>query len=183
MGGRLAQEGRTTAVQTFSATNDSTAVVAADRAAIWAALTDPDTLVSLTPLLERIDVDGDLWLWKMGGISAMGVTVAPSFTERMTFEEGRRIEYVHEPPAGKRERAGAHGVYELEAVSGGTLLHVRITLCVELPLPGLARGAVQKIMATTMQKTGDRFATNLLAHLKLQPTPAAMPTKQPRQPA
>lgn len=43
----------------FSTTNTSEAVVAADRADIWAALTDPVLLAKLTPLLTRIDADGD----------------------------------------------------------------------------------------------------------------------------
>ena len=43
----------------FEATNRSTEVVAADRSEIWAALTDPDLLTDLTPLLRRIDTDGN----------------------------------------------------------------------------------------------------------------------------
>ncbi len=42
---------------TFSATTDSEAVVAADREAIWAALTDPVLLPKLTPLLRSIETE------------------------------------------------------------------------------------------------------------------------------
>jgi carbon monoxide dehydrogenase subunit G len=48
-------------VNRFSATNDSEAVVAADREAIWKALTDPVVLPRLTPLLRNIETNGDLW--------------------------------------------------------------------------------------------------------------------------
>ena len=43
----------------FTATTESEAIVPAARKDIWAALTDPDLLPRLTPLLRRIDADGD----------------------------------------------------------------------------------------------------------------------------
>ena len=149
----------------FSATNESKAVVAADRADIWSALTDPVLLPKLTPLLRRIDADGDLWRWHLIRMSVLGVGVSTKFTERMLFDEGRRIDYSHEPPHGVNERTGANGYYELSDVPDGTHLSIGLTLHVDLPLSKLATPVVVKAMETTMARTGDRFATNLLAHL------------------
>ena len=103
----------------FSARDRSTEVVQSDRAALWAALTDPDLLPRLTPYLHSIDADGDRWRWNMARIPVLGVSVAPSFTERMTFDEPRRIEFKHDPES-EQEKAGVEGTYELEEVDGGT---------------------------------------------------------------
>lgn len=150
----------------FQATNQSTETVPAPRADIWAVLTDPEVLARLSPLVRRIEVDGeDHWCWHLTGISALGVHIAPSFRERMTFEDGRRITFRHEPVRGHHERAGADGVYRLEDVDGATRLSIRITIHVELPLPGSARFAVERVIERLMQRTGDRFASNLLHHL------------------
>lgn len=154
----------------FSATNTSEAVVAADRADIWAVLTDPVLLPKLTPLLRRIDADGDLWRWHMVRIAVFGVGISTTFTERMRFDEGRRIDYTHEPPKGAVERTGAEGTYELTDVDGGTHLAISLTLHVELPLSKLATPAVTRIMESTIQRTGDRFAVNLLDHLGISHT-------------
>ena len=149
----------------FSATNDSEAVVKADRQAIWEALTDPVVLPRLTPLLRRIVADGDVWRWELTDLKVLSATIAPSFTEQMKFDPPTRIEYSHAPPHGQHERAGAEGTYLLEEVEGGTHLHIRLTLTVELPLAKAARPAVERIMSTVMTRTGERFATNLLRHL------------------
>lgn len=149
----------------FEVTDESAMLVPADRARIWDALTDPDLLAKLTPLVDRIDDLGGRWRWHMSGFSALGVEVAPCFTERMTFTDPSRIEFSHEPPAGANERAGADGVYQLEEVEEGTCLSVRIRLHVDLPLPKLSRGAVERVMAASMRRTGDRFHDNLLNHL------------------
>ena len=155
----------------FSATTQSTATVPADRMAIWAVLTDPDLLPKLTPLLASIDADGDRWTWHLVGLSALGVTVRPSFTELMVFEDGRRITYTHVPPPGVVERAGAEGNYDLaDAAGGGTDLSIGLTLSVELPLPRTASRAVHRVMASMMDRTGDRFAANLLDHLAVNST-------------
>lgn len=155
---------------TFSSRNQSTAVVPAKRAAIWAVLSDPDALADLTPLVKAITADGDLWCWQLGGISALGVSVSPSFTERMTFTEGERIEFAPDPPFGE-QRAGATGTYLLgDAPDGATRLAIDITITAELPLPRAAKRAVEKVMAATMAKTGDRFARNLYARLGLDPS-------------
>lgn len=149
----------------FEASDESTMVVAAPRRDIWAVLTDPTVLAELTPLLRRIDADGDRWRWHMAGISALGAEVAPSFTEEMRFTDGERIAFRHAPPAGSRERSGADGVYVLADAEGGTQLAVDITIHVDLPLPSMSRAAVQRVMSQTMRRTGERFHDNLLAHL------------------
>ncbi len=152
-------------MNTFSATTESTAVVAAERARIWAVLTDPVLLPKLTPLLKSIDADGDVWRWHLMSISALGVSIAPAFTERMRFLDEREIGYEHEAPPGTVERTGADGWYRLTDVEGGTRLEISLTLHVDLPLPRSAGPAVRRVMNGTMARTGDRFSANLLRHL------------------
>ena len=125
-------------VTRFSARTQAEAVVPADRADLWAILTDPDQLTELTPFLHAIDAVGDRWLWEMTRLEVLGVGVAPVFTERMVFSHLERIEFRHEPPTGTRERAGVNGWYALAEVDGGT--HLATSLEVELELP-LARVA------------------------------------------
>lgn len=152
-------------MNTFSATTESEAVVAAERTAIWGVLTDPVLLPQLTPLLRRIDTDGDRWRWHLVKLSVLGVGISPVFTERMVFEEGRRIDYTHEPPPGVVERTGAEGWYALADDPGGTRLRISLTLHVDLPLSRLVSPAVTGVMKATMQRMGDRFTVNLLDHL------------------
>jgi carbon monoxide dehydrogenase subunit G len=152
-------------VTRFSTTNESEAVVAADRSAIWAVLTDPVVLPELTPLLRSIDADGDIWRWHMMRLAVLGVGITPTFTERMRFDEGRRIDYTHEPPPGVSEFTGAEGWYSLADAPGGTRLGISLTLHVELPLSRLLTPAVLAVMNATLQRTGDRFTANLLRHL------------------
>lgn len=140
---------------------------------MWAALTDPELLPELTPLLTSITTDGDRWRWSMTCISALGVSIAPTFTEKMTFDEPHRIAYTHQPPSGTRERAGAEGVYELTEIPGGTHLGIDLTLCVDLPLPHFAAPAVQGVLRSMMMRTGQRFSANLLAHLGARELTAA----------
>ncbi|WP_375476636.1 SRPBCC family protein [uncultured Jatrophihabitans sp.] len=149
----------------FQNTVKSDADISASREEVWKALTDPDLLPKLTPLLRDIHADGEIWCWQMMRIAALGVSVSPNFTEKMTFADGTRIEYTHTPPDGARERAGAEGRYELSDIEGGTHLSVELTLCVDLPLPKAAKPAVQRVMKATMDRTGDRFSKNLLDHL------------------
>lgn len=154
----------------FSATTESEAVVAAERARIWAVLTDPVMLPRLTPLLRRIETDGEHWRWHLVGLSVLGVGISPVFTERMTFDsgdgDGHRIDYTHAAPRGVRESTGAEGWYVLtDEPGGGTRLAISLGLTVELPLPRLAGPAVTAVMKETMQRMGDRFSANLLRHL------------------
>jgi carbon monoxide dehydrogenase subunit G len=156
----------------FTATTESDAIVPADRMDIWHALTDPVLLPQLTPLLRRIDADGDTWTWHMARISALGVSISPSFTEQMKFAEGSRIEYSHQPPNGTRERAGAEGWYDLDDADGGTRLKISLTLEVDLPLPRSTAPAVRRVMQATMNRMGDKFSANLMHHLGLEPDAA-----------
>lgn len=149
----------------FSATTESEAVVAADRSAIWAVLTDPVLLPKLTPLLSRIETDGDLWRWHLVSLSVLGVGISPVFTERMTFDAEKRIDYTHEPPHGATERTGAEGSYVLTEVEGGTHLAISLTLGVDLPLSRLTSPAVSLVMHQTLQRMGQRFSVNLVRHL------------------
>ena len=71
---------------TFTSRDVSTAVVPAPREEIWAIVSDPTALAELTPMIESIEPAGDVWTWQLKGISALGVTVAPSFTERMHLD-------------------------------------------------------------------------------------------------
>lgn len=161
-------------MSTFSATTTDEAVVPAARMAIWAALTDPDLLPDLAPLVDRIDAHGDVWIWHMNRISALGVGITPTFTERMTFDEGYRIVYTHEPPRGATERTSVQGRYDLADVEGGTHLRISLTLHVDLPLPRALAPAVTRVMTGVMTRTGDQFSANLLRHLGVDgPAPAA----------
>jgi hypothetical protein len=133
-------------------------------------LTDPGCLTEMTPLLDGITVDGDRWCWQLSGIRALGVEVAPSFTEQMTFVEPSRITFRHAPPAGQTERAGADGIYELTEVGPDrTHLSIDLTLHVDLPLPKLSRRAVERVMASSMARTGEVFAERLYRHLGVDP--------------
>ncbi len=157
----------------FESTNVSEADVPASREQIWAVVTSPDRLAELTPLIESITADGDRWTWRLRTISALGARVAPTFTEQMSFDEGRRLTYAHRPPAGSHERAGASGTYTLaDLPGGGTHLAVDLTLHVELPLPAISRPAVERVMSTMMARTGQRFAENLYADLGVKDGPA-----------
>lgn len=161
----------------FEARNISTADVPAPRHAIWEVLESPTALADMTPLLDDISVNGDLWCWRMSGISALGVEIAPSFTERMTFDPQSTIRFAHEPPPGTEERAGADGVYTLEAIDDTTThLEIDITLHVLLPLPRASRRAVQRMMSATMTRTGDVFAKRLYERLDVDPAAAVQRT-------
>lgn len=154
----------------FRSRNHSVATVPVAPEAIWEVLTDPKLLAQLTPLVDRIEARGDKWAWTLAGISGLGIEVAPTFTERMTFVPISRIDFQHEPPPGHNERAGVNGVYQITKTGDAeSKLRVDLSLCVELPLPGFSRRAVEKVMATTMARTGDAFARNLYAHLDIDP--------------
>jgi carbon monoxide dehydrogenase subunit G len=154
----------------FSSRNVSTAVLPVARERIWALVSDPDELTELTPLLRRIDRRGDFWEWRLLGIEALGVSIAPSFTERMRFSAPHLIEFEHAPPLDRGELAGVDGSYRLDEIGESTTrLHIDITLCVELPLPRVARRVVERTIAATMQRTGDGFARNLCDRLDIDP--------------
>jgi carbon monoxide dehydrogenase subunit G len=151
----------------FSADTRAEAVVAAPRADIWAALTDPALVAGLTPFVRRITEDGDHWRWEMSGLKVLGVGIAPAFTELMTYDEPRRIEFRHDPPDGTDERAGVEGWYDLSpAGSGdGTRLVTELEISIDLPLPRASGPAVRATMRKVIGTMGDRFSQRLLDHL------------------
>lgn len=152
---------------TFTATTRNRAVVAAERAEIWKALTDPTLLPELTPYLDKITVEGDHWHWEMARLPVLNLVVTPSFTELMEFDDHSRIVFTHDPPAGRDEKAAAEGTYRLEdAGPGRTDLSIELTLQVELPLPRAAAPAVGRVMKSVIDRMGQRFAANLMEHLR-----------------
>jgi len=157
-------------VARFRSRNRSHGEVPAPRQRVWEVLTDPEALTELTPMLAGIEVHGDRWCWQLAGIRALGVEVAPAFTERMAFEAPERIEFRHDPPPGSAERAGADGVYELADLGADrTHLSIDITIHVDLPLPALSRRAVERVMTATMARTGDAFGDRLARRLGIDP--------------
>lgn len=159
--------GYLSAMARFTSTTRSQAVVPAERVEVWQVLTDPHLLPRLTPYLDRIVVDGDRWRWEMSRLPVLSVSVAPSFTERMDFDPQERIDFTHEPPPGVDEKAAAEGTYTLEQVGPRqTELTIDLTLAVDLPLPRVAAPAVGRVMQGVMARMGDKFAENLLDHLR-----------------
>jgi carbon monoxide dehydrogenase subunit G len=157
-------------VPAFRSRNRSVAVVPVPPEQVWDVLTDPELLAEFTPLVSRIEANGDRWSWTLAGISGLGIEVAPTFTERMTFVPISRIDCVHEPQPGRSERAGVDGTYLVTKVDdGSSKLATDLTLCVELPLPGFSRPLVEGVMGRAMRRTGDAFARNLYRHLGLDP--------------
>jgi carbon monoxide dehydrogenase subunit G len=152
----------------FSADTRAGAVVAAPQADIWNALTDPALVARLTPFVRSIREEGDHWHWQMTGLTVLGVGIAPAFTERMAYDEPRRIEFRHDPPPGATERSAVEGWYELEEVEGGTRLGTSLEITLDLPLPKVSGRAVRAAMNGVIEQMGERFSRNLLAHLGAQ---------------
>lgn len=148
----------------FTGKTESEAVVTASRQEVWDLLTDPDAVARLTPLLQRIEVEDDLWIWHMGNIPGLPVKFAPTFTERMKFVELERIEYEHAPRGGK-EPAAVKGHYVLEEHPEGTRLAIALEICAALPLPKAAGGMVERVMHGVMAMMGARFAQRMLKEL------------------
>lgn len=149
----------------FETSTETDAVVPAAPERIWAVLTDPGAVAELTPLVEHIEADDDLWRWQMARVPVLGVSLSPAFTEHMRFEEGRRIDYTHTPPEHGREHAGVDGWYELTAEGEGTRLGIGLTVKVDLPLPRLSGPAVRTAMRAVLGTIGTGFSRNLLRHL------------------
>ncbi|MBU1802120.1 SRPBCC family protein [Nocardioides sp.] len=152
----------------FSATTTAEAVVPVERARVWDVLVDPDLVARFTPFVSSISAEDEHWIWTLSGLKVLGKGFSATFTERMTLEEGKRIEFTHDPPPGAKERAGVHGWYALsdhDGPEGGVLLETSLEICVDLPLPKLSGGAVRSTMKGVMTQMGDRFSKNLLDHL------------------
>ncbi|HEY1133580.1 MAG TPA: SRPBCC family protein [Nocardioides sp.] len=152
----------------FTVTHEATAVLPVTRQAVWDVLTDPSTLAELTPLLTSIEEQGEHWVWRMAKVPGLSLAVAPEFTERMTFTELERIEFRHDPPAGRTEDAGAEGWYALgDAADGAVDLAISLAITVDLPLPRLSAPAVKAAMKRVVVSMGAGFAENLDRHLGL----------------
>ena len=150
---------------TFSSSTTAEAVVPVERERVWAALTDPALVAQLHPvhLHDRASQGDDHWIWHLSGLQVLGKGFSATFTERMTLEEGKRIEFTHDPPPGAKERAGVHGWYALADHPEGVLLETSMEICVDLPLPKISGGAVRTTMRGVINQMGDRFSKNLLA--------------------
>ena len=148
----------------FTVRNRSSATVAAKPAEVWSALTDPVLLPRLTPYLREIEADGDRWVWHLNRVPVLGIGIAPSFTELMTFDEPSTITFTHDPDR-SGERAGVDGTYRLKPAGAGTDLAIDLSITVELPLPKVARPAVETAMRGVVAAMGSRFSANLLRHL------------------
>lgn len=155
----------------FTTSTRSSAMVSATPEEVWGALSDPDQLARMTPFLQDVRPQGtDHWVWEMNSLPVLGHSVSLSFTERMTFDEPHRIEFVHDPSAGPGdEGAGVEGWYALSQRSAGTLLETSMAITVDLPFPGLLRPAVCKAMTAVIVLMGQRFSHNLLDHLDAHP--------------
>jgi carbon monoxide dehydrogenase subunit G len=148
----------------FTVRNRSAASVGAEPGEVWDALTDPALLPRLTPYLREIEVDGDRWVWHLRRVPVLGIAIAPSFTEVMTFEPRSRITFTHDPQR-PRERAGVDGTYRLKHSGAGTDLAIDLAIRVDLPFPSLARPAVHTAMRGVVAAMGKRFSANLVRHL------------------
>lgn len=162
---------------TFSASTHAEAVVLAPQRDIWDALVDPGLMARFTPFLDSIEADGDHWRWQLSGLNVLGLKVAPAFTELMEFDEPRRIEFRHDPPAGSREQAGVAGWYALTDLgdeSGpATELVTELEITLDLPLPRASGRAVRATMRKVIDRMGDRFSERLLEHLGAEQRPVA----------
>lgn len=153
----------------FRARNQSEATLHSSQDKVWEVLTDPTLLPELTPYLHRIDVDGDRWTWHLTHIPVMSATVAPTFTEVMTFDEPTRITFAHDL-ARPEERTGVEGEYVLRPETNpdgslGTHVCIDLEIWCDLPLPRLSRIAVETVMHGVVAAMGRRFAHHMLRHL------------------
>ena len=150
---------------TFRARDRSSAVLRSPRSEVWAALTDADLIAKITPYVTSIAVDGDRWVWRMGTIPVLGISVAPQFTEVMELHPEERIEFSHDP-ARSEEMTAVEGTYVLaDHGDGGTEVSIDLQIACHLPLPGLTRPAVERVMAGVVKHMGTVFSRNLLRHL------------------
>ena len=149
----------------FRARDRSSAVLRSSRSEVWAALTDADLIARITPYVTSIEVDGDRWSWRMGTIPVLGISVAPRFTEVMEFRPAARIDFHHDPSR-PDEMTAVDGTYLLaDHGDGGTDVSIDLQISCSLPLPGLARPAVERVMAGVVKHMGTVFSRNLLKHL------------------
>lgn len=156
----------------FTVRTTSSAVVDAEPAAIWAALTDTSLVPPLTPYLSSIDASSnggvERWVWHLIRIPVLGKAMSPSFTEVMGFDEPHEITFAHDPDR-PDEKAGVEGSYQLSEASGGrTSLRIDLAITVDLPFPGLAKPAVHTAMRGVVASMGRGFSRNLARYLEEQ---------------
>ena len=152
-------------LNSFTATRRDVAQVRSSVDEVWALLVQPEVLVRHTPFLHAIDDLGDgRWVWRVGGIRYPGGVFTSSFTERMSFDEPRRIDFVHEP-ASDHEHAGAEGSYVLTPRDGGSTLEISLGVTVRLPAPRASRPVIVKAMDVVIGQMGRAFANGLLKDL------------------
>jgi uncharacterized protein YndB with AHSA1/START domain len=157
--------GNVARMATFRARDRSSAVLRSSRSEVWAALTDADLIAQITPYVTSIAVDGDRWTWRMGTIPVLGISVAPTFTEVMDLTPEDRIVFTHDPER-PDEMTAVNGTYDLaDHADGGTEVRIDLQISTHLPLPGLARPAVERVMAGVVKHMGTVFSRNLLKHL------------------
>jgi carbon monoxide dehydrogenase subunit G len=150
---------------TFRARDRSSAVLRSPRSEVWAALTDAALIAKLTPYVTSITVDGDRWTWRMVSLPVLSISVAPQFTEVMEMQPEERIDFHHDA-ARTEETTAVEGSYVLaDHGGGGTEVSIDLQISTRLPLPGLARPAVELVMAQVVKHMGAVFSRNLLAHL------------------
>ena len=150
---------------TFRARDRSSAVLQSPRGEVWAVLTDADLIARMTPYVTGIDVDGDRWTWRMGTIPVLGTAVAPTFTEVMELHPEERIVFTHDPDR-PDEMTAVTGTYVLaDHADGGTEVGIDLEIACALPLPGVVRPAVERVMAGVVKHMGTVFSRNLLRHL------------------
>jgi len=150
---------------TFTARDRSSAALRSSRSEVWEALTDASLIARMTPYVTSIDVEGDRWLWRMGTIPVLGVSVAPRFTEVMEFEPEVRIQFSHDPSR-PDEMTAVEGTYVLaDRTDGGTDVSIDLEIACKLPLPSLGRRAVEGVMVQVVKHMGVVFSRNLLKHL------------------
>ena len=161
----MAAVGSVAAMATFRARDRSSAVLRSPRSEVWAALTDADLIAQITPYVTSIAVGGDRWTWRMGTIPVLGISVAPTFTEVMELHPEDRIVFTHDPDR-PDEMTAVDGTYDLvDRADGGTDVSIDLQIACNLPLPGLARPAVERVMAGVVKHMGTVFSRNLLKHL------------------
>lgn len=131
---------------------------------VWGVLTDPELLAQLTPLLRQIEVDGDVWTWKMARIPVLSEAISPTFSEVMSFREHEWIGFRHDSRR-TEERTGVEGSYDLRPHAEGSEVAIDLQIWVDLPLPRVAAIGVQTAMHGVIATMGQRFSANLRHHL------------------
>ena len=134
---------------------------------VWAVFASTDRLAALTPLVAEIHDRGEVWQWRMAGITALGITAAPAFTTLMDINEhGMRFR----PDPSRPEVAAAAGEIRVTPVAAEvTDLLLDLTTRVDLPLPAAMRGPVTRVMYSTLKAGGQRFAASFLASIGSPP--------------